>query len=91
MKTKNNKTALIGTLVLVALSLPMAVLAADKLIVKDVAGTTNMFTVGDTGQVYTAGSLGVGTTNPGGALEVVKEWPNSVGTNIHSVANQTFL
>jgi hypothetical protein len=76
VKTKNNKTALIGTLVLVALSLPIASMAAQKFMVKDSGGTTNKFVITDDGTGISApdsGYLGIGIAAPLGPIHVVSQ------------------
>lgn len=76
MMTQKRKMTLIGTLALVALALPMGVMAVDtpKLIVQGADGTTNKFVVtdGNTGiSAPGSGYVGIGTAAPSGPLHIV--------------------
>jgi len=84
---KKRISLLVSTLALVALASFAQAAPGTKFAVQGPDGAVtpvDNFTVSDTGQVY-AKAIGVNTAAPGGPLEVVKEWPNSAGTNIHSV------
>lgn len=67
-----------GVAVLAALALPMTAMAENKLVVQD-GSSVDKFVVTD------QGAVGAGTNAPTGQLDVVKQWPNSVGTNNISV------
>jgi len=65
---------------MVVLAVPA--MAADKLIVKDAAGTSNVFTVDDAGKV-TGAKLGMGTTDPRVPLHLNINTTFPVGTSLY--------
>jgi hypothetical protein len=48
--------------------------------VKDSGGASDVFIVDDTGQVYTAGDVGIGTSSPEAKLQIGTAAPPDIGT-----------